>query len=193
MRVTLLRDGAGGPARDGVYLRMLFGMVRPPTVVHAKSAIVWLRILSSLAWIDSAFVGKDAKIAPGFVNGSELASRISTTFVHTALDSRIAHLLTAYVVPHAAIFAVLIAAADAAIGISLALGVFVRLGAALAIFRALVNIAVAGGAGADTIGYNAMLVIAAAICIATAAGRKFGVDAGLIDRFPRSEALRIVA
>jgi uncharacterized membrane protein YphA (DoxX/SURF4 family) len=171
---------------------MLFGF-RRPTIIRAQRAIVWLRIFSSFAWIDSAFIGKDAKFAPAFIHGHELASRVSHTFVHTALDSRIAQLLTWYVAPHAAVFAVLIAVADAAAGISLALGLFVRLGAAIALVRAAVNIAVAGGAGADTIGYNGMLIVAAGICIGTAAGRKFGFDAGLVDRFPRVRALRLLA
>jgi uncharacterized membrane protein YphA (DoxX/SURF4 family) len=171
---------------------MLFGN-RPATILNPKPAIVWLRLLSGLAWIDSAYIGKDAKIAPAFLNGSELASRVSHTFVHTALDSRIPHLLIAFVVPHAAVFALLIAAADVFIGISLALGLFVRAGAVIAILRALVNIAVAGGAGTDTIGYNAMLIVAACICLATAAGRKFGLDAMLIDRYPRAKLLRFIA
>ncbi len=171
---------------------MLFG-VRPTTLRNTKSAIVWLRICSSLAWLDSAFVGKDAKLAPAFLHGGALISRIHTTFVHTAIDSRVAQLLNWYVAPHAALFALLIAAADVAAGVSLALGLFVRLGATIAILRALVNILVAGGAGTDTIGYNLMLIVAAAICIGTAAGRKFGLDSQLIDRFPRNSVLRLIA
>jgi hypothetical protein len=171
---------------------MLFG-VRPATIRNTKSAVVWLRICSSLAWLDSAFVGGDAKLAPAFLHGGALASRIHTTFVHTAIDSRVAQLLNWYVIPHAALFALLIAAADVAAGFSLAFGVFVRLGATIALVRALTNIAVAGGAGTDTIGYNLMLVVAAAIFIATAAGRKFGLDGWLIDRFPRNRGLRLLA
>jgi hypothetical protein len=171
---------------------MLFD-VRPTTIRNTKAAVVWLRICSSFAWLDSAFVGKDAKFAPAFLHGSGLVSRVHATFAHTAIDSRVAQLLSWYVVPHAALFALLIAAADAAAGVSLSLGVFVRLGAAIAILRALVNIAVAGRAGTDTIGYNLMLVVAAAICIATAAGRKFGMDSWLIDRFPRNGLLRLFA
>jgi hypothetical protein len=171
---------------------MLFD-VRPASVRHTKSAVVWLRICSSLAWLDSAFLGKDAKLAPAFLHGGALVSRIHTTFVHTAIDSRVAQLLDSYVVPHAALFAVLIAVADAAAGVSLAFGAFVRLGATIAIVRALTNIAVAGGAGTDTIGYNLMLVVAGAICIATAAGRKFGFDAWSIERFPRNATLRLIA
>jgi uncharacterized membrane protein YphA (DoxX/SURF4 family) len=172
---------------------MLFAISKPATILHAKPAVVWLRILSSLAWLDSAFVGRDAKVAPAFLHGNALAERISTTFVHTAIDARVAQLLTTYVLPHAAVFALLIACADAAAGVSLAFGLCVRLGAAIAIARALVNILVAGGAGTDAIGYNALLIAAGGICIATAAGRKCGVDAGLIDRFPRSSVLRMIA
>jgi uncharacterized membrane protein YphA (DoxX/SURF4 family) len=172
---------------------MLFEISQPAKILKARTAVVWLRVLSSLAWIDSAFIGKDAKLAPPFLHGSELASRISGTFVHTALDSRIVQLLTWYVLPHAKLFALLIAAADTAIGISLMIGLCVRLGAALAILRALVNIAVAGGAGVDTVGYNGMLILSAGICLATAAGRKFGLDGQLITRFPGSAALRLIA
>lgn len=43
---------------------------------------------------------------------------------------------------------------DLAIGISLSLGLFTRLGGTLAIVRAVTNILVAGGAGADTVGFN---------------------------------------
>jgi uncharacterized membrane protein YphA (DoxX/SURF4 family) len=172
---------------------MLFGTTKPATVLHAKSAIVWLRLASSVAWLDSAFIGRDAKIAPAFLHGGELASRINGTFLHTALDTRITQVLSWYILPHAALFAVLIAVADATAGLSLSLGLFVRAGATIAIARAVVNILVAGGAGTDTIGYNALLIIAGVICIVTAAGRKFGLDANLIDRFPRSAALRIIA
>ena len=171
---------------------MLFGL--PPTTLrNTKAAVVCLRICSSLAWLDSAFVGKDAKWAPAFIHGGGLVTRIHTTFVHTAIDARVAQVLNWYVVPHAALFALLIAVADTVAGVSLGLGVFVRLGATIAIVRALSNIVVAAGAGTDTIGYNAMLIVAAAICIATAAGRKFGLDARLVDRYPRAEALRLVA
>jgi uncharacterized membrane protein YphA (DoxX/SURF4 family) len=145
-----------------------------------------------MAWLGSAFVGPDAKLAPAFLHGGGLTSRVYSTFVHTALDSRVSQLMTWYVVPHAAFFATLIAAADLAAGLSLAFGVFVRAGATIAIIRALVNIAVAGRAG-DTIGYNLMLIVAAAICIATAAGRKYGLDKQLIDRFPKNQTLRLVA
>jgi hypothetical protein len=172
---------------------MLFGLSRPATIIHAKPGIVWLRVISSLAWLDSAFIGAHAKVAPAFIHGDVLAAQITTTFVHTAIDARVAQMLVGDVGPHAAFFALLIAGADAATGISLALGCCVRLASAVAIARALTNILVAAGAGVDTIGYNAMLITAAAICMATAAGRATGIDARLINRFPRAGALRLIA
>jgi hypothetical protein len=172
---------------------MLFGMTKPAAVLHAKSAIVWLRIASSLAWIASACIGKDATISPAFWHGGEMASRVTQTLIHSALDSRVAQVLTWYVAPHAAVFVLLIGAADVAAGVLLAFGLFVRLGSAIAIARAGLNILVAGGAGTVTIGYNALLIVIAAICIATAAGRRFGIDEMLINRFPRMAVLRLVA
>ena len=143
---------------------------------HAPAAIAVLRIGSSLAWLESAFVGKDAKFAASFLSGAGLVERIHGTFVHTAASPRIAELLQAVVVPHAQLFAVLLAAGDAIAGISLALGLYARFGGALAILRALTNIAVAAGAGPDTIGYNAMLALAGALVIWTDAGRLAGID-----------------
>jgi hypothetical protein len=50
----------------------------------------------------------------------------------------------------------------------------------------------AGGAGADTIGQNAILIITAGICIATATSRKVSLDVQLIERSAR-RALKLVA
>jgi uncharacterized membrane protein YphA (DoxX/SURF4 family) len=82
---------------------------------------------------------------------------------------------------------------DLAIGTSLALGLFTRLGATLAIVRAVTNILVVGGAGADTVGFNAMLIAAGVIALATGAGRRFGIDAVLLARWPTAKLLRLLA
>jgi hypothetical protein len=117
-------------------------------------------MMSSLAWLDSAFVGKDAKFASTFLSGAGLADVITQKFVHTALTPTVVDVLQKIVMPHATIFALLIAFGDLAIGLSLSLGLFTSLGGALAIVRAITNILVAGGAGPDTIGFNAMLMVA---------------------------------
>jgi uncharacterized membrane protein YphA (DoxX/SURF4 family) len=166
---------------------------KPLGISHAVGAIVFLRMMSSLAWLDSAFVGKDAKFAPTFLDGAGLADLITQKLVHTAVTPSILNALQRIVLPHAAIFAPLIAIGDLAIGLSLSLGLFTRLGGALAILRATTNILVAGGAGTDTIGFNAMLIIAGVICISTRAGRSYGIDEYLCARWPSSTVLQVLA
>ena len=163
-----------------------------PGVCHAGSSIVWLRIISSLAWLDSALVGNDAKLSYAFLSGVELAKRIGETFVLTAVTPAVSALLRNVVLPHAQIFAILIGFGDLAIGISLSLGLFTRLGGVLAIVRAVTNILVAGGAGPDTVGFNAMLIAAGAIGLTTGAGRRFGLDRLLLARWPAAKLLRLV-
>ncbi len=168
-----------------------------PTMVSAAVALGVLRILSSYSWLSGAFVGKDAKFAPDFLAGAGLVSRITGGpnggFVHTAVNSGISSWLTSTVVPNASLFAWLLALGEAAVGISLLLGLLTRLGSVLAIAQAVVNILVAGGSGADTIGHNYMLIIVSLAFIAAAAGRTYGIDGILIRRFPNSRLLRLLA
>lgn len=162
-------------------------------IVHSCAAVACLRAFSSLAWLSSALVGKDAKLAPSFLSGAGLTDRVSDTFVHSAIAPSIADLLRDIVLPHAQLFAILIGVGDLAIGLSLALGLFTRLGGAMAILRAMVNIAIGAKLGMDTIGFNAMLACAGAIALVTAAGRQWGVDGYLRRRWPESSVLRLVA
>jgi uncharacterized membrane protein YphA (DoxX/SURF4 family) len=166
---------------------------RWPDIYHARSSIVWLRVISSLAWLDSALVRKDAKLSYAFLSGGELAKRIGETFVFTAVTPEVAALLRNVVLPHPQFFAVLIGFSDLAIGISLSLGLFTRLGCVLAILRALTNILVAGGAGPDTVGFNVMLIATGAIGLITGAGRRFGLDRLLLARWPTVKLLRLLA
>jgi hypothetical protein len=62
----------------------------------------------------------------------------------------------------------------------------------LAILRAVTNILIAGGAGSDTIGFNVMLITAGAIVVATGAGRRYGIDAVLLTRWPSARFLRLL-
>jgi len=164
-----------------------------PTMLRATGALALLRLLSSYIWLNGAFIGPDAKFASPFLAGPGLASRITGGFVHTALTSGIASWLTTTVVPHASLFAWLLALGEAAVGISMLLGVFTRLGSVLAIAQAIVNILVVGGAGADTIGQNYLLIILSLAFIAAAAGRTYGIDGILLRRFPHSRVVRLLA
>jgi uncharacterized membrane protein YphA (DoxX/SURF4 family) len=154
--------------------------------------MAWLRIVTSLAWLDSAFVGKDAKVSAEFLSGSGLVKAVNEKFLHFAITPGVADALRTVVLPHAQLFAILIAVADLATGLSLSLGLLTRVGCAIAILRAMTNILVAGGAGPDTVGFNAMLIAAAILVIVTRAGRRFGLDRRLAERHPDSPIVRLL-
>jgi len=164
--------------------------------LHAGVALALVRALSSYSWLDGALWGKDAKFAPDFLRGAGLTQRITTgktAFVHTTLVPGVASFLTGTVVPHASLFAWLIALGELVTGCSLLLGLFARLGGALAISQALVNIVIAGGGSQDTLGHNYMLLIVGLGVLLAAAGRTYGLDRLLIERYPSSRLLRLVS
>ena len=90
----------------------------------------------------------------------------------------VATFLTGVVVPHAALFAWLLALGGLGVGLSLWLGLFSRLGGAGAIFLAVVNIlgAARGKNAADTFGHNYTLALAGLVVIISAAGHVYGLD-----------------
>lgn len=49
---------------------------QPIGIIHAEGAVVFLRIMSGLAWLDSARAGKDAKFSARFLGGAELAESL---------------------------------------------------------------------------------------------------------------------
>jgi hypothetical protein len=55
---------------------------QPLDINHPVGAVVFLRMMSSLAWLDSTFIGKDAKFEPAFLSGAGLADVITKKFVH---------------------------------------------------------------------------------------------------------------
>ncbi|MFZ0661242.1 MAG: TQO small subunit DoxD [Acidobacteriaceae bacterium] len=168
-------------------------MSEPPDIRHAQSAVVWLRVVSSLAWLDSALIGKDSKLAADFRSGAELVMDVNTHFVRSTIVPGIVSFLQDVVVPHAHAFALLVGVTDLVIGILLLFGLFTKLGCALGIGRSIWNILIAGGASFDVIGFNSMLILAAIIVIATGAGRRYSIDRFLLKRWPSSRVLRLVA
>ncbi|OIK15152.1 hypothetical protein BIV60_10215 [Bacillus sp. MUM 116] len=159
-------------------------------VISAITALAILRILNSYNWLNGAFVGKDSKFAPDFLSGAGLASRINGGFVHTAINSGVASFLTDTVVPHASIFAWMLALGEACVGFSLLLGLFTRVGGFFAFTQGLVNILVVFGGGADTIGQNYLLMVLGLIFILTSPGRVFGLDGLLLKKFPNFRILK---
>jgi uncharacterized membrane protein YphA (DoxX/SURF4 family) len=179
-------------ALSEIRLDAMMNMEQPSDIRHGSAAVVWLRVISSLAWLDSALIGKDAKLSATFLSGEGLAKTVAEKFMHTAVTPSVATLLQNVVVPHAQVFAILIGFGDLAIGLSLLLGLFARIGGIFAILRAVTNILIAGGAGPDTIGFNVMLITAGAIVIATGTGRRYGIDAVLLRRWPSARFLRLL-
>jgi uncharacterized membrane protein YphA (DoxX/SURF4 family) len=186
------RFGLQSRSSIGVRMDAMLNMEQPPDIRHGRAGVVWLRVISSLAWLDSALIGKDAKLSAMFLSGEGLAKTVTEKFMHTAVTPGVATLLQNVVVPHAQVFAILIGFGDLAIGLSLLLGLFVRIGGIFAILRAVTNILIAGGAGSDTIGFNVMLITAGAIVVATGAGRRYGIDAMLLARWPSARFLRLL-
>jgi len=165
--------------------------------LSATAVLALLRIFSSYSWFSGAFGGKDAKFAPDFLSGAGLTQRINAPapmgFAHTAANHTVASFLTGTVVPHASLFAWLIALGELGVGVSLLLGLFTRLGGFFAIVQAATYMLVAGGGGADTIGHNYMLILAGFVALLAASGRTFGLDQLLVSRFPDSRLLRVVS
>jgi len=160
--------------------------------LSANVALALVRALSSYSWLDSVLWGKEAKLAPHFLSGVGLTQRITmgkTAFVHTTLLPGVASFLTGTVVPHAS----LIALGELVTGLSLLLGLFARLGGALTIIQALVNIVIAGGNSQDTLGHNYMLLVVGLGVLLAAAGRTYGLDRLLIECYPSSRLLRLVS
>lgn len=93
-------------------------------------------------------------------------------------------LLNSVVVPHTAIFAKLIAVSEIYIGIALVIGLTTRLATWLALFL-LLNYMCAKGAVPWGPGIDQSDIILALIILFADAGRTFGIDKLLANRFPR--------
>jgi uncharacterized membrane protein YphA (DoxX/SURF4 family) len=164
-------------------------------LVAAAGSLALLRVLSSYSWLSGALMGKDAKFNSDFLAGRGLVERILDPvkgFAHTAVTPEVAKFLTDTVVPHASVFAWMIAISELAIGISLLFGIFARLGGFVAILRCITNVLVAGTA-AETVGHNYMLALAGLVVMISAVGRAYGVDGFLVGTFRDSGMIRVVS
>lgn len=158
----------------------------------ALVALVTLRIASSWSWINGAFFGKDKKIAPDFLSGAGVTSRVESFFGKSgALYPWIAHFLNTTVVNNAAFFAWLIFAGELVAGICLLLGLFTRLGGLAATLSAVLNLMAAAGGGGDSIGQNYLLLLLGLIFLIVPAGRYIGLD-GVLQRRSKARILRIL-
>lgn len=154
--------------------------------VTALVALVALRIMTSWNWLNGAFFGTDAKVNPEWLNGDGLVKRIGGPggFAEKALYPWIGDFIRNDIASTPALWAWLIFLGYAFAGLSLLFGFLTRLGGLVAVLCALMNLLGAGGNGADTIGQNGLLLVLGATFMLTGAGRVYGVDRWLLERFP---------
>ncbi len=157
-------------------------------------ALIAIRILTSWSWINGAFFGGDKKISSNFLSGQFLIERINGPhgFAASSLYPWISHFVANSVAGAPGFWAWVIFLGEAVAGLSFLLGLFTRLGGIASVLSALMDIMVAGGNGADTIGQNYLLLVLGLVFIIVGAGRWFGLDGWLQAKFPESKWLRVL-
>ncbi len=153
--------------------------------------LVGLRIVTSWNWLNGAFLGKDRKIAPDFLNGGGVTSRVNGFFSTHALYPWIGHFMTSTVNAHAALFGWLIFLGEAVAGICLLLGLLTRLGAVAAILSAIMDLMAAAGGGGGSIGQNYLLLALGLVFLIVPVGRFLGLD-GVLQHRSRARIWRIL-
>lgn len=159
-------------------------------ILSGRHSLSVLRILTCYPWISGAFYGKDAKVSMNFIFGNGLTERINDGFIHTAINSDMAGFLTSIVIPHASIFAFMLALGEVAAGLSFLFGLFTRLGGVIAVLHSVVNILVLWHAGPEAIGQNYLLIITAITLTLSGAGRTWGLD-GMIMKYTNMKIFRV--
>ncbi len=125
------------------------------------------------------------KLSPRFLSGEQLARQLGRAANDPILWHRDFILQT--VVPHSHFFRYLIAFGVIAIGVSLIVGLLVRLSSAFGAFHNLnILFAVALPSGGAQIGLNRIFIVLQLMFILASAGRALGVDGILKKRFPKS-------
>jgi uncharacterized membrane protein YphA (DoxX/SURF4 family) len=94
------------------------------------------------------------------------------------------HFLNSFVVPHSATFGMVVVVAEIYVGIALVIGFTTRLASCVALFL-LLNYMFAKGALPWAPGIDQSDIVLAVIILFSDAGRAFGIDKLLGDRFPK--------
>ena len=178
------------PAPNGVASSLGRAMLAPVALLAV------LRIFSSYTWLAGALQGSDAKLRSGFLSGAGLFERVVSgpnAFATHAAFPALGRWLPGFVAAAPATLAWLLALGELAVGLSLLLGLLTRLGGLFAVVQAIVQTLAAAGNGADTIGHNYLLALTGLIVLVAGAGRKWGIDAVLLTRWPRSRLLHALA
>lgn len=159
-------------------------------ILSGRYSLALLRVLACYPWISGAFYGRDAKVSIDFIFGNGLVERINEGFIHTAINSGMVSFLTSTVIPHASLFAFMLALGEVVAGFSFLLGLFTRLGGVVAVMHSVVNILVLWHAGPEAIGQNYLLIIIALALTLSGAGRTWGLD-GMIIKHTDMKIFRI--
>jgi thiosulfate dehydrogenase [quinone] large subunit len=125
------------------------------------------------------------KLNPRFLSGEQLARQLSRATADPLAWHR-AFILHS-IVPHSHFFGYLTAYGEIAIGLSLMVGLLVRLSSAFGILHNLnILFAVALPTGGAQVGLNRIFIVLQFMFLLAAAGRALGLDGILKSRFPRS-------
>jgi uncharacterized membrane protein YphA (DoxX/SURF4 family) len=126
------------------------------------------------------------KVSGRFLNGRVLRQQLLDGVQKDPLGWHRAF-VEGFVIPHAHFFSYLVIVGELSIGISLIIGLLVRISSLFgAFYNFNILFSVAYAAGGGTVNYNRVLVLLHLIFVSASAGRALGIDGVLKRRFPRS-------
>jgi thiosulfate dehydrogenase [quinone] large subunit len=125
------------------------------------------------------------KLTPAFLSGQQLVRQLSRASGDPLSWHR--HFILGTVAPHAHQFAYLVAFGEIALGVSLILGLLVRLSSIFGMFHNLnIYFAIALPNRGPQVGLNRIYIAMELVFLLASAGRALGIDAILKRRFPAS-------
>ena len=126
------------------------------------------------------------KVTGAFVGGGTLAAEITKGVMKDPIGLHRAF-IQAVVLPHPVFFGHLVAYGELAIGLSLIFGCLTRISASFAAFHNLnILLAIAWANGGPQLGLNRIFIVMEIVFVCAAAGRAWGLDGLLKERFPKS-------
>lgn len=126
------------------------------------------------------------KVTGTFVTGHVLLEDLAKTLLKDPIGAHRAF-IQAVVIPHPAYFGHLVAYGELAIGLSFIFGFLVRISASFAAFHNLnILLAIAWANGGPQLGLNRIFIVLEIVFVLAAAGRAWGLDGFLKERFPKT-------
>jgi NADH dehydrogenase len=126
------------------------------------------------------------KVSGRFLSGRALAQQLLNGVQKDPLGWH-RGFIEGFVIPHAHFFTYLVVVGELSIGISLVLGLLVRVSCLFgAFYNFNILFSVAYAAGGGTVNYNRVLILLHLIFVSASAGRALGMDGLLKQRFKRS-------